>query len=805
MKNIVASVLLCLLFISSPLQAKQKHHKPLTAKDPVGWSISPATGLPAQTNVGSSYAVTYTMTNNLPFAVPLSVSGIYNGGKFSLSHGCNTTLQPQGTCQVHLFFQPIGTGVHNATVVLAYHKNRVPLPMLSSTSQSQEGHGRINGHVTTPLPAPIYVGVSYPVAFTFVNNGDASVTASAVNISGFTAGTNTCLSALAAHSTCEVSGNYTPSAAGQVTLGVTYVYSNGSVPLTTSTNAINGSGTCHNVSANAGLPLPVNTLIHADNVVQFTFTNNCPATTETIGSLNITSDSTVSPAPTITQGQITPPSPLVACTGTLAPLATCAVYASVVPNAVYPAGNDLTVSATLTYNNGHVATASTSETVSPLTNDANQHYFMFTNQCSKEVWYGFNPGGTPPDPTANAAWQDYQLDKQVTGAAPPTKILQISQYNGGNIFGRTGCQTDSSLPNYGICNTANCTAENNATGKCSYAPLPPFTVFEENMYTAQSGTPDGVYDVSMVNGFNIPGQIRSLSPYVPVGPTSDFSNTCGNSAGAIIQPAGSALGMCSWSFSPPSGAADCTAGTNTDNISNYYNVSYGTTNDGCTPGSCSGTDVCGMSQSLNSSSVPTGTPIYRHCGTFQGYWVLADWIGFSSASDWGTGSSCNLYAHYSMGDMLGISTYGYSTRFPNNNPMPAATYADLYGCVPTSQLSCYLNTGSNTCFNVPQDPYFALNTGYGFTYNVCGCHNWNDSSSTPAAAQTAQSSQCTATNTLWENNVYDRILWLKEACPTAYSYQFDDKSSSFQCNVSGHLTSYQLTFCPGGKTGEPGT
>jgi hypothetical protein len=314
-----------------------------------------------------------------------------------------------------------------------------------------------------------------------------------------------------------------------------------------------------------------------------------------------------------------------------------------------------------------------------------------------------------------------------------------------------------------------------------------------------------VYDVSLINGFNLPGEMRSLSPYVPVTSTSNFANTCGNSAGAVIQQTGSALGMCSWSFSPPSGVADCTADTATDNVSNYYVVSLGSTDDGCSApnGGCSGSDVCGMSQSINTSAAPVGTPIYRHCGAFQGYWTVADWVGFDTTGQWGT---CDLYTHYSMETVLGISAYGYSTRFPDSNPMPAATLADLYACSPTSSVTCYTSPGTpKTCFNRPQNPYYALNTGYANTYNVCGCHNWNVSASTPAAAVTAQSSQCKADNTLWESDVYNRILWLKEACPTAYSYQFDDTSSSFQCNVSGHLTSYQLSYCPAGKTGAPGT
>jgi len=813
MQKIIAVFFTLFLFFLSPYaqavnaqtkNIKTKHN--VTAKNPVGWSISPTTGFSSSSNVGSSYAVTYTMTNNLPFPVPLSVSGAYNGGKFTMTNECNTTLPPNGTCLVHLLFQPISARDNNATITLAYHKNRVPLPTLSSTSVSKETVDRINGHVSIPLPVPAYVGVAYPVTFTFVNNGDKDVTTAAVKVSGFTPTTDTCLTSIPEHSNCSVSGSYTPGSTGAVTLSVTYEYAGGSVPLSTSTNVEIGGSTCHQISGYAGLPLPTQTLIYSDSVVQFVFQNDCPATTETISSVNVTSDNTASPAPTITVGNVTPPAPLTACSTTLAPTASCAVYASLIPNTTYAASKDLTLKATLTYNSGKVVEIATSEVVSPLTNDQNDHYFMLESQCEQTVWYGFNPSGNPSNPSPSSSWQGYQLDQQVLGAAPGTKILQLPQYNGGNAFGRTGCETDSSHPNYGICQTANCTAPNSATGQCTYQPNPPFTIFEENMYTAASKTPDGVYDISMVNGFNLPGEIRSLSPYVAINTyNNNFNNTCGNSAGAVIQPAGSALGVCTWSFSPPtSGATDCTASTETDNVSNFYVVSLGSSDDGCTPpsGGCSAGQVCGMSQSINSSSVPVGTPIYRHCGTFEGYWSMADWVGFDQTGQWGT---CDLYQHYDYATVLGISTYGYSTRAPNTT-LTAATLADLYACAPTSSQTCYSSPGTPyACFNSPANPYFALNTGYNNTYNVCGCHDWNNSSTTPAAAYTPQSSQCLADNSLWDSKVYSRILWLKEACPTAYSYQFDDKSSSFQCNVSGHLTSYQLTFCPGGRTGAPGT
>jgi hypothetical protein len=50
------------------------------------------------------------------------------------------------------------------------------------------------------------------------------------------------------------------------------------------------------------------------------------------------------------------------------------------------------------------------------------------------------------------------------------------------------------------------------------------------------------------------------------------------------------------------------------------------------------------------------------------------------------------------------------------------------------------------------------------------------------------------------------IQWMKKACPTAYAYQYDDSSSTFQCgnknpsSMNTNTVGYTITFCPGGKS-----
>lgn len=772
--------LFCCLVISTNVYA---------GKDPIGWSIAPSTGFPAQTSVGSSYAVTYTMVNNLPFAVPLTVSGAYTGGKFTMSNGCNTTLAPNATCVVHLGFQPSYAGVSTAVVTLAYHNNRVPLPTLTSTATSNETSQGISGHVTQPLPAVTYVGIQYPVAFTFINNGDTNATTSAVNVSGFTATANNCTPTLNAHQTCTVSGNYTPPSTGLKVLNVTYVYSNGSVSLSTQTTAFN-TGNCHQVSVDVQLPLPRSTLTYADHVVKYVFTNNCPANPENLNTVSLTSNG----SPQIIRGTDT-------CSNTvLNPLSSCSVFAAVIPAT---ATAHLTVTASVNYS-GLVADATTHTSVAALTNQQSLHTLMFVNQCNQNIWEGFQNVSTP-DPTPTPTWQGHQLGIQVNGAAPDTLVMQFNAYAGGSIFGRTNCVTTPGAPRYGVCETGNCTSLNNSTGICesSLGKTSPLTIFEENLLNTTAS--DGVYDVSLINGFNVPGEFRSLAPTQAF----SFGQACGRSVGALIQPNGSPLAACSWNFTPPATTGtDCTADTETDNTANYYFVSS-TSGESCSSSSstCPGGQVCGMAWTQSSQGNPLGSPIARQCGTLQGYWTLADWTGYASSGQWGT---CNLYSHYGMSKTLdsikpaGQPTYGYSTMNPNLNPLPAAILADMYSCQPTSQLTCYPSPGTPyVCFNTPPNPQYSLNSGYSHTTNVCGCHDWNNSATTPANAVTAQNSNCVADNSLWEQKVYTRILWLKQACPTAYSFQFDDTSTQLTCNVPNQRTSYQITFCPGGKTGLP--
>jgi hypothetical protein len=59
--------------------------------------------------------------------------------------------------------------------------------------------------------------------------------------------------------------------------------------------------------------------------------------------------------------------------------------------------------------------------------------------------------------------------------------------------------------------------------------------------------------------------------------------------------------------------------------------------------------------------------------------------------------------------------------------------------------------------------------------------------------------RCKNKNPTWDQRVKNTLYWLKSACPSAYTYPYDDMSSTFTCkSVIGGVNSvnYEISFCP---------
>lgn len=103
-----------------------------------------------------------------------------------------------------------------------------------------------------------------------------------------------------------------------------------------------------------------------------------------------------------------------------------------------------------------------------------------------------------------------------------------------------------------------------------------------------------------------------------------------------------------------------------------------------------------------------------------------------------------------------------------------ATNASLFECTGVSG-SCYTSGVSSLCAGCP-----------------------TDSSNPLSKSWPASPTQCSSNNTDWTGAIQPWLISFKKACPTAYSFPFDDPTSTFQCKSDGTTNSvnYTITFCP---------
>ncbi len=209
-------------------------------------------------------------------------------------------------------------------------------------------------------------------------------------------------------------------------------------------------------------------------------------------------------------------------------------------------------------------------------------------------------------------------------------------------------------------------------------------------------------------------------------------------------PVNNRLKGCTWSFNP-------TIGNNDEGAILRY-VKLG--GDLCTNGQCTDeNEVCGLSYEATTNTIA------QSCGKQIG-WFNANEI-------------CKDDPSFSMGSL--------TCNAVNN---------DLFECIGTNAASCYTLGVNSSC---------------------CGCPIWGSLAPTPVCRDQNQRiipNCCVSTNTSWTSTALPWAQFDKDACPTAYSYPFDDKTDTFDCpkGFSGsssnpNSVNYTITFCPDGKTG----
>lgn len=805
------------------------------------------TPLPSSTVVNTGYPVVFTFSNSgTGAATPSSIQ--FTGSTADLTNvinNCNSPIQPNGNCTISGTFTPTNQLTNAIGVTYTYNGTQT-VPLTTSTTTIVP-NAAITGTITKSIGSPTSTQAVYPFILTFSNTGNVPITETSVPLTGDdTAGVplnslvNGCVSTptLQPSQSCTITGNYTPTSAGAHTLGATYNYTyNGSqsVPLTMNTTA--NTSTC-TITSRTILALPTNTYEYADNVVAFEYTNTCPSTDATISA----SQPTITPSGVsgtiATVGQNT-------CTGTLAHGGgTCIAYASIIPGATGGSAAALNVTANLNYTmGGSGSTSSSTSTVVTPNNYGSSTSRMITvvNQCPFPVWMTFQAAAVPGSggeasipctanpsvcPTGSSCninagasngnggnvgecfYNNPAIDQtnhpngylaQVgSDGVPATMDITVPQNNSGptpnaNIIYNAGIAARLNCSGSGstlACTNNNCggTVTSGGTGSdgmclpgvdAESTPMT-FNAAEFTFLLNYSATPtsaaqssaDGVYDEQTINGVNVPIEIKGRGPNTGGLGSAPYGN-CQPGGAIIQQPTGSSatqLGNCTYDYS---GSPTTSPNGTTVNASNYSFVIPNSSDIGaCTASSqctVSG-DVCGLSYTAN------GNYISQQCGVLQGYTSVNTGICSQPASLF-SANLPNIQTQYNCSNTYssGSNTYTGANLFAAEGGLG----------------SCYLHNASPNTY-------------------CAGCVDWwtVGGITVPTSTTSCTLGGTTYSNPNWTSAsgiVQPQIQWVKKACPTAYSYQYDDPSSSFQCTVTNSgatqiVTNYQVTFCPGGAT-----
>lgn len=273
------------------------------------------------------------------------------------------------------------------------------------------------------------------------------------------------------------------------------------------------------------------------------------------------------------------------------------------------------------------------------------------------------------------------------------------------------------------------------------------------------------YDVSIINGVS---NSLQFGPAAESGKSSTSGSSpyyCGT-AGSTLAQTNSAYSLLesSWSFAPSSTSFPSSPPASappTDSASSYFALVVPSSQASPAPTSCSSQSSCSVAGSTGpvcgwnlpkvlggDSKVISFAADTRVCGTFTG-WATADQI-------WGWNQTSTNKA-----------PFAFTTAVPSTS----INVGNLQLC----------NAGTFSSYQNPAGPNVNM---------ACGGTNWAGIAN-PAV-------NVTTVNQTWKSYVLPTITWLKSACPTCYTYAFDDQSSTFTCekgiNATGSNTlNYSIT------------
>lgn len=315
--------------------------------------------------------------------------------------------------------------------------------------------------------------------------------------------------------------------------------------------------------------------------------------------------------------------------------------------------------------------------------------------------------------------------------------------------------------------------------KVTYTPIASFIGTDQFSYSC-TDIKTGL--VSNIANVTIAVQIAPpVGPHPPITPPAGQKGNpyiCGRpgSAIALSTPEGGKIGAASWDFETSIKNTYTTAPDEALIQFRWVKLIQGQAT--CTPSNgCTAPDVCGtvFVPGVNPpQNIKTGV-----CGPKLGYW---------SANQ-----LCVL-----------LSAGGAKYPPPPDSQFLKCSILPVYQCNGDAAHSCYTDGATDNCcgcVNWGEAPYnLPVGSGISITTNAPFTTRCQYPSSNTIKPPTGTNSE------KWIDNVLISDLWMKKACPSCYTYQFDDASSTFTCSsdYSGtNKANYLVIACPSTATNDP--
>jgi len=358
-------------------------------------------------------------------------------------------------------------------------------------------------------------------------------------------------------------------------------------------------------------------------------------------------------------------------------------------------------------------------------------------------------------------------------------VCHDNSWSSGRFWARTNCRFGSNGQCYPsstpCCDSGDCIDSSGAFGlKCKGAGTPPATLAEFTLIPFGQPPYVDYYDVSNVDGSNVPVQI------IPIGGTfgEDPSPRIVTHGGHHIE-CRSDLECQSHRYGSICDMQTKICVDDTPSTTGYY---CGTP--GCTPATCRDTSLGTCDWEFNPGIYETQLR-YVHVAQCNSsapckQCINNQYCRCNSNADCPHGTECGqdlipgIGVEQVCGRMSGWQTPKQLCALDPNIPVPIGcslpvpgqgTRNDLYQCIGPNGGSCYSKQAGSKC---------------------CGCPSW----SIPGT--------CQNNNGYWNQYASGPIGVFKKACPTAYSFPYDDLTSTFTCKGRDAQIQpgYNITFCP---------